>query len=203
MNLPKLGRSVILELGLIVLITILVASILVTMYNDNTTKSKEIAIWPSPPIKSVNYQTRESEKIIIGEVLSRNDISESDEDPYNINIKITSTLKGNHTDTVVVRVERRPRPLDQRYRPDIKVGEHVLLFLFPTSDDPKTFRTGPTETHIWRIDGQQIYNKYSKTVRDYELQSQSPTKMPQEMAEQWGKTYSLNDFINRIQDADN
>jgi len=190
---------------IIVASTLLTASLLAPCRKRGITM-----IWPAPPYEQVPYYANRSDAIVMGTVESRADTVKGALDYYyELTLNVERTIKGPQTDSMVVRVEQEEEPRGWLYRPQISVGERVILFLFAipadtadTADTPEvsevssgaSYRTGPIESLIWRVECSEVYNRWAKAMREYHSKPVSGERMPGErmpdaMREEWAEQF--------------
>jgi len=159
---------------------------------------KKTTIWPPAPYQTVPYNCYDSDLVVIGSVKSRNMLEKSEEGImyYNITLEIKRTLKGSLFQEIVVMIRHKGEPLDWTHRPEIEVGERLLLTLLtkmPDASSHNWYRLGyetSSEYYIWRIEGEKVYNKMSFNL---------DPSMPVGLKEKWKRSYTLNEFISTVQ----
>jgi hypothetical protein len=158
-------------------------------------EQRTAAVWKPAPCYTVPYNCNQSELIIMGSVESKTPLSKSAGDTtyYNISLEVERTLKGPRFDKVVIMVMQGSKKLDWTYSPEIATGERLFLpALFELSDG--WYSIGyecASEYFIWRIQGNQVYNKMGLMPRDPDT--------PTELRQQWQRTFSVEEFVSLIE----
>ena len=161
----------------------------------------EKGLWPASPFDSIPYYSNISDIIFLGQVESRTKINH-DVDGHNfyyITMTVEQVLKGISPETLTIRIDQGTEKLGWWYRPDVNPGERVIIFASSIDDTKATYRT-PIESTIWRIEGNEVYNKWGRWMKEKHTTKPYPERrMPSEIRKRWGQTFRLSKFMENVE----